>query len=393
MGDMDGETSKDIIIFIYKDYRMNEKKANRNSNIELLRIIAMILIVISHYSVFSQADIDGMSLGFNKFLLDSTNYGLVGVALFEIITGYYLIELDFKTKRVVNIISQTLFYTVGFFVLFCIIDRSNFSIMQMINNMFPIIRRRYWYISAYVILLFIFPFINKALKSITRKQFVSLLAVLVFYFSIAASFFNFKSVEFGGRLGFMIYYYLIGAYLRMYPNNFLSKKQRSAALSFVSFVLMTASVAIINLVGTRLPAFAGKAKKFYSLNSVLVLILAACLVAFFVNLKPKHSSLINRIGGCTLGVYLIHENPFVRKWLWVDMFNNSAYAESSMLVVHFVISVIIVYSTCTVIEYVRKYLIEKYVFAKVLEYINAGVEKIYKKLNICIEKSVVKIDK
>ena len=70
--------SKDIIIFIYKDYRMNEKKTNRNSNIELLRIIAMILIVISHYSVFSQADIDGMSLGFNKFLLDSTTYGLVG---------------------------------------------------------------------------------------------------------------------------------------------------------------------------------------------------------------------------------------------------------------------------------------------------------------------------
>lgn len=57
---------------------MNEKKTNRNSNIELLRIIAMILIVISHYSVFSQADIDGNSLGFNKFLLDSTNYGLVG---------------------------------------------------------------------------------------------------------------------------------------------------------------------------------------------------------------------------------------------------------------------------------------------------------------------------
>ena len=64
-----------------------------------------------------------------------------------------------------------------------------------------------------------------------------------------------------------------------------------------------------------------------------------------------------------------------------------------MLVVHFVISVIIVYSACTVIEYVRKYLIEKYVFAKVLAYINAGVEKIYKKLNICIEKIVVKIDK
>lgn len=105
MGDMDGETSKDIIICIYKDYRMNEKKTNRNSNIELLRIIAMILIVISHYSVFSQADIDGMSLGFNKFLLDSTNYGLVGVALLEIIIGYYLIELDFKTKRVVNIIN------------------------------------------------------------------------------------------------------------------------------------------------------------------------------------------------------------------------------------------------------------------------------------------------
>lgn len=161
----------------------------RNSNIEALRVLAMVFIVISHYSVHGSIKSMDLEFGFNKFLIDSTNYGLIGVAIFVMITGYYLIESEFKVKRVVNIVLQTLFYTMGLFVIFCILDNDNFSVINLFKNMFPVIGQRYWFVTNYVILCFLSPFINKMLNIINRKQFILLLIVITFYFIIAPSFF------------------------------------------------------------------------------------------------------------------------------------------------------------------------------------------------------------
>ena len=71
------------------------QKNKRNSNIELLRIISMILIVLSHYTVFSQIDIHAMPLSFNKLLLETTATGHIGVAVFVMITGYFMVSKRF----------------------------------------------------------------------------------------------------------------------------------------------------------------------------------------------------------------------------------------------------------------------------------------------------------
>lgn len=153
----------------------------------------MVFIVVSHYSVHGSIKGTDLGFGFNKLLIDSTNYGLIGVALFVMITGYYLIESEFKVKRVVNIVLQTLFYAMGLFVIFCIFDNDNFSVINLFKNMFPVIGQKYWFVTNYVILCFLSPFINKMLNVIDRKQFVLLLIVITFYFIIAPSFFDLDS--------------------------------------------------------------------------------------------------------------------------------------------------------------------------------------------------------
>ena len=73
----------------------------RNSNIELLRIIAMMFIVIWHISVHAQ-----------KGELPSHNYiaaiTTTGVNLFVLISGYWGIKL--KWKSLLNILSIVVFY-------------------------------------------------------------------------------------------------------------------------------------------------------------------------------------------------------------------------------------------------------------------------------------------
>ena len=139
---------------------------------------------------------------------------------------------------------------------------------------------------------------------------------------------------------------------------------------------MIASVVIIDILGVKISVFAGREGKFLTVFSVLVLLCAVCSVSFFVNLKPRFSKIVNTIADCAFGVYLIHENNYVREWIWGTAFDNSQYADSKFLVLHLVISVILVYTGCTIIEYIRKFVIEKYILKRPLQMINKIVNSI-----------------
>jgi hypothetical protein len=71
------------------------------------------------------------------------------------------------------------------------------------------------------------------------------------------------------------------------------------------------------------------------------------------------------IGKCCFGVYLIHDNNFLRVVLWGKILNNSAYENSPLLIAFTICSVISVFVVCTIIECIRINVIEKYVFRSV----------------------------
>ncbi|MBP3920714.1 MAG: acyltransferase family protein [Bacilli bacterium] len=64
-------------------------KKERNSNLEILRIISMIFIVISHWNVHSGLK-DAINVNFvNQFIINNTVLGNIGVIIFFMITGYF----------------------------------------------------------------------------------------------------------------------------------------------------------------------------------------------------------------------------------------------------------------------------------------------------------------
>lgn len=86
----------------------------RNTNIEILRIIAILLIVISHYSVHNVTNVKELSFGINKILLQMMTLGNIGSELFMLITGYYLINSSkVKLSKLLKLWLQIIFYSVG----------------------------------------------------------------------------------------------------------------------------------------------------------------------------------------------------------------------------------------------------------------------------------------
>lgn len=363
-------------------------KAARNSNIEGLRIIAMFCIVLSHYSAFSKVNPDALSFGFSKILLDSVAIGKLGVAVFVMITGYFMVNLKFNINRVVNIVLQTLFYTVGIYAIF-LITGGAFSFKGVIESLFPIITCQYWFVSAYVILSLLTPFINKVLNGITKKQFIALLGVLIFYNSVAPTFLHFNAFTYGGHLCYMVMFYCVGAFIRKYPPKKPSKTLEILLVG-ISAGLLVLSVVAIDFLAERFTFLAGKSGKFYTVSSVLILTLAIGLLLLFTQMKPRTNKVINVLGSCTFGVYLIHANNYMNEWIWGGFCNNSSYAAPLRLVMHMCICVVCVFVICTFIEFIRQYGLEKKLFKKFYEFVYKTVNAMLEKLKSGINKILVK---
>lgn len=69
----------------------------RNSNLELLRIVSMILIIMHHYAVHGGFDLLNTELDLNRIWIQILSIGgKIGVNCFVLITGYFMINSKFK---------------------------------------------------------------------------------------------------------------------------------------------------------------------------------------------------------------------------------------------------------------------------------------------------------
>ena len=94
-------------------------------------------------------------------------------------------------------------------------------------------------------------------------------------------------------------------------------------------------------------------------NKVLALATGVSAFLFFKNIKIGYNKIINTIAASTFGVLLIHANSnTMRRWLWQDTFNNVGAYESGNVVIHAVVSVVLIYAVCTVIDLIRIRLVE-----------------------------------
>lgn len=90
----------------------------------------------------------------------------------------------------------------------------------------------------------------------------------------------------------------------------------------------------------------------YSYNNPFIIIQSICYFLFFSLLSIK-SRVINILSSTTLGVYLIHDNNFIREYLYKILgFQNISY--SSTILVKVLLCSLLIFSLCSIIELLRK---------------------------------------
>lgn len=109
--------------------------------------------------------------------------------------------------------------------------------------------------------------------------------------------------------------------------------------------------------------------KFFGDNNICVVVFAVSFFMFFNHISLRPNRLINLVASSTFGIYLIHDNPFVRKFIWFDLLHFEKLATTNLInfVVIDLITVLIIFGICSTIEIIRNKLFNLCGFSKLLQ--------------------------
>src|SRR5574344_1877581 len=114
-------------------------KKDRQSNIELLRILAIIMITLHHFSLYLGL-YNNSNLGMEKniFGIVLFSLGKIGVNIFIIISGYFLIDSKSNIKKIIKLWLEVLFYSVSILIIGELLHINTLSFNDNVKALLPI---------------------------------------------------------------------------------------------------------------------------------------------------------------------------------------------------------------------------------------------------------------
>ena len=323
---------------------------------ELLRIISMFMIVLSHYCVHNGITRWSLPIGINRFLIEIGVLGNIGVIIFVLITGYFYInnKEPFKIRKLFTLVFETICYSLLIYLVFVLFGKESFSIKEFIRNCLPLAFQKYWFMTCYVVLYLFIPYINKSLNNINRDEHLRLIMIGIFLFSIVRLLIN-KSYYGNELIQFMLFY-CIGAFCGKYKSDKLCDKKLNKIVFILSCFALIGFTIIFDLLSVKYSLFERFSYFIFYRTSLFSILFSVSLFNIFVNMKEFYSKFINTIASLVLGVYLISDHYLIRGVIWSGV---SKYINSPYLIIHMIVSVLIVFSICCIIDFVRKNTIER----------------------------------
>lgn len=335
----------------------------RDTNLELFRIITMLLIIAHHYVVNSglmQLIQVNPTAGNSLFLLLFGAWGKTGINCFVLITGYFMCQSTMTAKKFFKLLLEVLFYRVIINCAFWFTGYQPLS-MQTLLRLLPITSIGDGFTSTYLVFMLCIPFINILIKNLSQKQHTYLLLLMSFVYI----FFETLKPVFDVTKNYISWYfvlYLFASYVRFYPNKLFNSARVWGCMSAIVIGIGVVSV----IVGAWLSAKLGKDLGMYFLtdsNALLPFAIGFCTFMFFKNIHVPYNKYANALAATCFGVLQIHANSdTMRYWLWTDILDNVGVFSKSWMPVHAVGSVIGIFLICAGIDYLRIVRIEKPLF-------------------------------
>ena len=300
-------------------------KAIRNSNIELLRIVSMLMVVVLH---FNNNGANTGIVNMPEVLTERLTWGflveslcLVAVNCFVLISGYFAIKL--KVRSLLKFYLQC--FIIGLFsYLFYFGLSGGFSTWQsaeglftmkiLIERLLAFTHNGWWFVVSYVGLMLLSPLLNSAVDNMTRKRFLHSLILFSIVILYLGWYQKVEVTNYGNSLISFIWIYLLGRYIGKHVQIESIRKYRWLWLAGY----LISALALFGMIMLR---YHFSIEMHYPLdyNNPFVVVAAMMLLLFFLSFSFR-SKVINGIASSVFAAYLIQESCyFGHEWLYPQM--------------------------------------------------------------------------
>lgn len=343
-------------------------QAKRQANFELLRIVAMLMIIVLHY--LNKSDLillytqEHSAVNYAAHFIEA--FCIVAVNCYVLLSGYFLVESAWKPERVVSLVAQILFYSVLIpIVLICVgvISAGDLSVYDWLNYVLPIEAEHYWFATAYLIMYLFAPLLAAGVKAVEKRTLQIIIGIMVLFFSVWKSLLpaSLATDRYGYDYGWFLCLFLIAAYIRLYGLPKLEKK-RSAAFLYAGMSLGIFLLTVLSgILAEVLAPFAYYMDMPDTYNHILCLLASVGFFMLFKDMKPwegRAAAVIRWTAPYTFGVYLLHEHILVR-YRWMQWLRVETVWGSWKFIPHMFGCVFIVYVIGTAVDCARAWIFRR----------------------------------
>lgn len=326
----------------------------RSSGIELLRIVAMFMILAHHFVVHNGYDVKKLPLGPEKifFQLVMQSGGKVGVVIFFTISAWFFLDKEQTIKsnlrRIWILEREVLFWSLVLLAFFLVFDRANLGMKAIIFSIAPTTMGLWWYVTAYVTFLALLPFLSKGLRTLGKRMHYALAITVLVFWGLTSFIPGASGLREDNVFGFTYLFILISAY-KWYMKPFTLKQiWTMTGIGIGFFVLYTcASASMTVLFGINMGIFIAGS------FTLPVIMIGFGMFLLFSRLS-FHSRVVNRIAQSAFAVYLITEYPAIRTLLWKHLFLLNNLYQQPFAVLQILGILLAIYLACTLIDFVRQ---------------------------------------
>lgn len=311
----------------------------REANFELLRILAMLMIITLHFldkgGILPKPDAVFGPAGYLAWGLEA--FCVCAVNVYVLIGAYFLAEGDYRPGRAPKLWLQVFFYAAGIKALALAAGLvPGMDKYELLQGIFPVIQEHYWFVTAYLLMILIAPLMNDTLRRLPVKLPIDRMGYDTVWF---------------------LCLYLIGAYIRFHGGKAKRISEMLAGYAAAG-LLIFASLLAVHAYYEKTGSLGDFINRQYQYNSVPCLTASVCLFLAFRSIRipqGRASAVICRIASASFGVYLIHEHVDLR-YRWPALLGTQRYADSPVFLLYWLPGVAIVYAVCMIIDFARQYM-------------------------------------
>ena len=307
--------------------------------LDILRIIAMTLITGIHFICYSGVRTYISDVPFyNQMFIDFLDtFDQNWITLFLLISGYFMCKKNATVDKAISLWINVVFVSI-IIAIPCILMfwENPIGGGNLIQTVFPVLTRNYWYIGGYLLLLLITPLLNTYSSNANKISFRNLLiSISIIYTFLHIN--KYTTPEYylgaGTSLLHFAYVFLLGSYLRLYPFVFHKWKV------FVVFCISTLAMYTLKLSEIDVVEQWGLLDNM----AILPLVWSVSLFCLMLNVHThSETKRLTTVSSSSLTVYLVQENACLREvfWKWID---GDGFAYSPLYILRWVEAVIILW--------------------------------------------------